>query len=82
MVALRRANRVLAHHGRSARPLHRGRGGGARVPVTKDAAVDWSPVWSPDGRFIYFSSDRGGAMNLWRIDVDQSTGRAEAPRSR
>jgi eukaryotic-like serine/threonine-protein kinase len=47
------------------------------VPVTEDPALDWSPVWSPDGRFIYFASDRGGAMNLWRIAVDQSTGRAE-----
>jgi Tol biopolymer transport system component len=54
--------------------------GGARVPVTQDAALDWSPVWSTDGRFVYFSSDRGGAMNLWRIAVDQASGRvAGAP---
>jgi Tol biopolymer transport system component len=50
--------------------------GGAREPLTEDAAFDWSPVWSPDGRFVYFSSDRGGAMNLWRIAVEQSSGRA------
>jgi len=31
-------------------------------------------VWSPDGRFIYYSSDRGGAMNIWRIGVDPSSG--------
>jgi eukaryotic-like serine/threonine-protein kinase len=49
--------------------------GGEPVPVTRDAAIDWSPVWSPDGRFIYFSSDRGSTMNLWRIAVDQSSGR-------
>ena len=48
--------------------------GGMPVAVTKDAALDWSPVWSPDGKFIYFSSDRGAAMNLWRIAVDQSSG--------
>jgi Tol biopolymer transport system component len=48
--------------------------GGTPVAVTKDPAIDWSPVWSPDGRFIYFSSDRGGAMNLWRVAVDQSSG--------
>jgi len=42
--------------------------------VTSDPALDWSPVWSPDGRFIYFSSDRGGAMNLWRIALDQASG--------
>ena len=41
-----------------------------------DPAIDWSPVWSPDGQFIYFSSDRGGAMNLWRIAVEPSTGQS------
>ena len=49
-------------------------GGGTAVAVTNDSAIDWSPVWSRDGRFIYFASDRGGAMNLWRIAVDQSSG--------
>jgi len=48
--------------------------GGARTPVTEDAPLDWSPVWSPDGRFIHFSSERGGAMSLWRIPVDPATG--------
>ena len=47
-----------------------------RVPLTNDSAIDWSPVWSPDGRDVYFSSDRGGAMNLWRMPVDPSTGKA------
>jgi Tol biopolymer transport system component len=56
--------------------------GGARVQLTDDSAIDWCPVWSPDGRFVYFSSDRGGAMNLWRIPVDHSSGRASgAPAS-
>src|SRR5262249_1749862 len=36
--------------------------GGAPVAVTNDAAVDWDPKWSGDGRYLYFSSDRGGAM--------------------
>src|SRR5688572_2759044 len=49
--------------------------GGTPVPVTNDPAIDWSPVWSPDGRFIYFSSDRGTAMNLWRIAIDESNGK-------
>ena len=53
--------------------------GGTPVAVTNDGAIDWSPVWSPDGRFIYFSSDRGGAMNLWRIAVDASKGTPTAP---
>ena len=37
----------------------------------------WNPVWSPDGRYLYFLSDRGGSRNLWRIQVDESTGKAE-----
>ena len=50
--------------------------GGSPTALTNDRAIDWSPIWSPDGRFVYFSSDRGTAMNLWRIPVDESTGRA------
>jgi eukaryotic-like serine/threonine-protein kinase len=45
------------------------------VPVTQDAALDWNPVWSPDGRYLYFSSDRGGSMNLWRVPVDEPSGK-------
>jgi TolB protein len=51
-------------------------GGGESVAVTDDVATDWSPVWSPDGRFIFFASDRGGSMNLWRIPVDEESGEA------
>ncbi len=35
--------------------------GGEPTPVTEDAHVDWNPVWSPDGKYLYFSSDRGGS---------------------
>jgi Tol biopolymer transport system component len=52
-----------------------GAGGGARVAVTDDEALDWAPFWADDG-FIYFSSDRGGAMNIWRVHVDPSSGEA------
>jgi Tol biopolymer transport system component len=54
-------------------------GGGAPVPVTLDPAIDWSPVWSPDGRFLFFSSDRGGTMNLWRVPIDERTGATLGP---
>lgn len=47
------------------------------VEVTNDAALDWNPVWSPDGRYLYFISDRGGTFNLWRIAVDERTGQVQ-----
>jgi Tol biopolymer transport system component len=45
------------------------------VPVTNDAVLDWNPVWSPDGRYIYFASDRAGWMGLWRVAIDEASGR-------
>src|SRR5687767_13310685 len=52
-------------------------GGGSAsgaVAVTTAEAVDWNPIWSPDGRFLYFSSDRSGTMNLWRVPIEEKTG--------
>jgi serine/threonine protein kinase len=49
--------------------------GGSPVTVVDDAFYNWSPVWSPDGRFLYFASNRSGSMNLWRVAVDERTGR-------
>src|SRR5687768_4971459 len=37
--------------------------------VTNDVARDIHPSWSPSGRFLYFSTDRGGGLNLWRIPM-------------
>ena len=48
--------------------------GGTPVAVTQDAPLDWNPVWAPDGRHLYFSSERGGSMNLWRVAIDEATG--------
>src|SRR3989475_1110851 len=33
-------------------------GGGEAVEVTNDAAVEGSPGWAPDGKYLYFGSDR------------------------
>jgi Tol biopolymer transport system component len=49
--------------------------GSDRIAVTNDAALDWAAEWSPDGRWIYFASDRGGSMAIWRIAVDERSGR-------
>ncbi|MBX7169450.1 MAG: protein kinase [Pyrinomonadaceae bacterium] len=50
--------------------------GGEPVIITNDDFSDWNPVWSPDGKFLYFASDRGGSMGLWRIAIDEKTGKA------
>ena len=52
-------------------------GGGEPIAVTKDPAVDWSPVWSPDGKYLYFSSDRGGSLNIWRVPIDEKSGKVQ-----
>jgi serine/threonine protein kinase len=50
-------------------------GGGEPVRATSDAATDWSPAWSPEGRYLYFSSDRSGGFSLWRVAIDETSGR-------
>jgi Tol biopolymer transport system component/predicted Ser/Thr protein kinase len=37
--------------------------------VTNDFRINIRPSWSPSGRFIYFSSDRSGGINIWRVPV-------------
>jgi len=50
--------------------------GGEPVSVTNDAAHwNWNPVWSPDGAYLYFVTDRGGSMNLWRAPIDEKSGK-------
>jgi Tol biopolymer transport system component len=36
--------------------------------------IDWSPDWSADGRYLFFCSDRGRSMNLWRVPLDEASG--------
>lgn len=44
------------------------------VLVTDDGYIDWNPVWSADGHYLYFLSNRGGEMNLWRVAINESDG--------
>jgi eukaryotic-like serine/threonine-protein kinase len=53
--------------------------GGEAVPVTSDPQLDWSPAWAPDGKFLYFASDRGGSMNLWRAPINEVSGEVTGP---
>ena len=51
--------------------------GGAIEVITTDASTNWNPVWSPDGKFVYFASDRSGSMSFWRVAIDETTGKVQ-----
>jgi eukaryotic-like serine/threonine-protein kinase len=48
--------------------------GGDPLAVTDGSSTDLNPVWSPDGKYLYFSSNRGGSSNIWRVGIDEETG--------
>jgi Tol biopolymer transport system component len=54
-------------------------GSSPSVAVTADAAMDWNPVWAPDSRSLYFASERGGSMNVWRVGIDERGAPRGAP---
>jgi eukaryotic-like serine/threonine-protein kinase len=51
-------------------------GGGPEVPITTGGFLNWNPVWTRDGTQLYFVSNRGGSMNIWRVPIDEATGQA------
>lgn len=40
-----------------------------QVPLAPEQADNNSPVWTPDGKSIFFLSNRSGSPGLWRIAV-------------
>lgn len=40
------------------------------VRVTRDRFYKCDPAWSPDGRRLAYSSDRGGKLDIWLRDLD------------
>lgn len=49
--------------------------GGATKRITSGTAYDVQPRFSPDGKWIAFASDRGGAENLWICDLEGKNAR-------
>jgi len=45
-------------------------GSGEEIRLTDSKGLDDGPEFTPDGRFIYFNSTRGGRMQLWRMKPD------------
>lgn len=50
--------------------------GGQAVRITRDEYLNWNPVWSPDGAWLYFCSNRSGSSAIWRVPIRESTGEA------
>jgi Tol biopolymer transport system component len=49
-------------------------GGGDRIQLTNAPGLDSWPAWG-DSRTIYFVSDRSGHSNVWRLEIDPTSGR-------
>lgn len=47
--------------------------------LTKSASWDGSPVWSRDGRTIYFYAKRGDKFRIWAMNADGTNPRAVSP---
>ncbi len=44
--------------------------GGGEHPLVGLGAIDYDPVWAPDGQSIIFTSDRHGSADLFRVKPD------------
>lgn len=49
--------------------------GGKPISVTNDGYQNGSPVWSPDGRYLYYCSNRNGRLGIWRVAIDELSGK-------
>jgi Tol biopolymer transport system component len=45
--------------------------GGPPQRVTFSPAIESSPLWSADGRFLYYIANSNGSSAIWRIRIDE-----------
>ncbi|HEY6801960.1 MAG TPA: winged helix-turn-helix domain-containing protein [Pyrinomonadaceae bacterium] len=50
--------------------------GGEWIKLTEGRYWDDKPRWSPDGKAIYFVSNRTGFFNVWKVRFDPASGKA------
>jgi Tol biopolymer transport system component len=50
---------------------------GPWIQITDGKNWDDKPVWSPDGKSIYFVSGRGGFFNVWGVRFDPERGKTQ-----
>ena len=58
---------VLSVNGGSQIFLLNSDGSGARRRISNSASIDTEPRYSSDGKWIYFTSDRGGSPQVYRM---------------
>ncbi len=46
--------------------------GGDKRQLTSNSKRNFFPIGSPDGKFVYFTSNRTGSNQIWRMDIDGS----------
>jgi Tol biopolymer transport system component len=55
---------------RAAGAVHDGANGSAPVRLTNNPAHESAPGWSRDGKWIYFTSNRSGQFEVWKMPPD------------
>jgi Tol biopolymer transport system component len=52
--------------------------GGSWIRITDGKQWDDKPRWSPDGRTIYYLSERRGFINVWGVHFDPAKSRSQS----
>ena len=47
--------------------------------ITDDPAIDTEPEWTPDGKSLYFTSDRAGSPQIYQIGVNPGARPSASP---